>query len=132
MRLRLGASESLNEDVFGSIWVFPKIGGFYPPKCMVKIMENPIKWMIWGYHYFWKHLYSCVFAFGPRLFNTEKIAQDFRDFMTKRTVASKELTVVEYGGDRLTGPVAGQPGSGLIPPPRLAGWTVRPVGRPEG
>ena len=26
---------------------------------MVKIMENPIKtllkWMIWGYHYFWKH-----------------------------------------------------------------------------
>ena len=24
------------------------------PKWMV-IMENPIKWMIWGYHYFWKH-----------------------------------------------------------------------------
>ena len=23
--------------------VFPKIGGFYPPKWMVKIMENPIK-----------------------------------------------------------------------------------------
>ena len=30
MRLRLGASESLNEDVFGSIWVFPKIGGKNP------------------------------------------------------------------------------------------------------
>ena len=29
-------------------WVFPKIGVF-PPKWMVKIMENPInKWMIWG------------------------------------------------------------------------------------
>ena len=31
----------------------PKIGGVYPPKCMVKIiyfMENPMnKWMIWGY-----------------------------------------------------------------------------------
>ena len=27
------------------------------PKWMVKIMENPMnKWMIWGYHYFWKHL----------------------------------------------------------------------------
>ena len=25
------------------IWVFPKIGGFNPPKWMVKIMENPIK-----------------------------------------------------------------------------------------
>ena len=36
--------------------VFPKIGGFNPPKWMVKIMENPIKnGMIWGYHYFWKH-----------------------------------------------------------------------------
>ncbi len=29
------------------------------PKWMVKIMENPMnKWMIWGYHYFWKH--PCV------------------------------------------------------------------------
>ena len=29
--------------------VDPKIGGFYPPKWMVKIMENPMnKWMIWG------------------------------------------------------------------------------------
>ena len=26
------------------------------PKWRVKIMENPTqKWMIWGYHYFWKH-----------------------------------------------------------------------------
>ena len=33
-------------------------GGFDPPKWMVKVMENPIfKWMIWGYHYFWKHPY---------------------------------------------------------------------------
>ena len=33
-------------------WVFPKIGvsqnGWF-------IMENTIKWMIWGYPYFWKH-----------------------------------------------------------------------------
>ena len=35
--------------------VEPKIGG-KTPKWMVKIMENPMnKWMIWGYHYFWKH-----------------------------------------------------------------------------
>ncbi len=33
--------------------VEPKIGGFYPPKWMVKIMENPMnKWMIWGYFFF--------------------------------------------------------------------------------
>ena len=32
--------------------------GILPPKWMVKIMENPMnKWMIWGYHYFWKHPY---------------------------------------------------------------------------
>ena len=38
--------------------VEPNIGG-KTPKWMVKVMENPIKmddyWMIWGYHYFWKH-----------------------------------------------------------------------------
>ncbi len=38
----------------GFIWVFPKIGvsqnGWF-------IMENPLKWMIWGYPYFWKHPY---------------------------------------------------------------------------
>ena len=34
--------------------MFPKIGGFYPQNGWF-IMENPIKWMIWGYHYFWKH-----------------------------------------------------------------------------
>ena len=37
--------------------VEPKIGGFYPPKMDGEkfIMENPMnKWMIWGYHYFWK------------------------------------------------------------------------------
>ena len=34
-----------------------KNGGFCPPKWMVKIMvPNPMnKWMIWEYHYFWKH-----------------------------------------------------------------------------
>ena len=34
--------------------------GWFPPKWMVKIMENPMnKWMIWGFsHYFWKHPYS--------------------------------------------------------------------------
>ena len=34
-------------------WMFPKNRGI--PKWMVKIMENPLKWMIWGYHYLWKH-----------------------------------------------------------------------------
>ena len=31
--------------------------GILPPKWMVKIMvQNPMnKWMIWGYHSFWKH-----------------------------------------------------------------------------
>ena len=37
---------------------FQKIGVF-PTKWMVKINENNgkplLKWMIWGYHYFWKH-----------------------------------------------------------------------------
>ena len=33
---------------------FPTLGVF-PPKWMVKIMENSFKWMIWGYHYFRKH-----------------------------------------------------------------------------
>ena len=42
--------------------VFPKIGVF-PPKWMVKIMENPIKMDDLGGKtttYFWKHPYICV------------------------------------------------------------------------
>ena len=36
-----------------AIWVLPKIG---VPQNGWFIMENPIKWMIWGYHsFFWKH-----------------------------------------------------------------------------
>ena len=38
-----------NEPIVHVIFVEPKIGGFYPPKWMVKIMEKPMnKWMIWG------------------------------------------------------------------------------------
>ena len=32
-----------SSELEGTIWVFPKIGGFYPPKWMVKIIENFIK-----------------------------------------------------------------------------------------
>ena len=36
-------------DLEADVGVEPKIGGFYPPKWMVKIRENPMnKWMIWG------------------------------------------------------------------------------------
>ena len=35
--------------LIGDLGVEPKIGGGFPPKWMVKIMENPMnKWMIWG------------------------------------------------------------------------------------
>ena len=62
--------------------VNPKIGGFYPPKWMVKIMENPMnKWMIWGFSHifgltpilldywyiFWGcyiHRYNVLYFFG--------------------------------------------------------------------
>ena len=38
------------------IWVFPKIG--LTPKWMVyKLFKTLWNWMIWGYHYFWKHPY---------------------------------------------------------------------------
>ena len=32
------------------------------PKWMVKIMEISLKWMIWGYPYFWKHPCFCIFC----------------------------------------------------------------------
>ena len=41
--------------------------GCFPPKWMVKLMENPFfKWMIWGVltHYFRKHPYD-VWVLGP-------------------------------------------------------------------
>ena len=50
------------------IWVFPKIG---VPQNGWFIMENPIKLMIWGYHYFWKYpltgIQWCV-SFSVHLF----------------------------------------------------------------
>ena len=49
-KLQTGSSEIFP----GNIWVFPKIG---VPQNAWFIMENPIKWMIWGYPYFWKHPY---------------------------------------------------------------------------
>ena len=36
-----------------SKWMFPKIRG--TPKWMVYNGKPLLKWMIWGYHYFWKH-----------------------------------------------------------------------------
>ena len=48
---RLGAVGAVSSCVFFAfhLGVEPKIGVFYPPKWMVKIMENPMnKWMIWG------------------------------------------------------------------------------------
>ena len=36
----------------------PKMDGLY--------MENPMnKWMIRGYHYFWKHTYTSIYMFLP-------------------------------------------------------------------
>ena len=37
------------------MWVFPKNRGI--PKWMVYNGKLLLKWMIWGYHYFWKHPY---------------------------------------------------------------------------
>ena len=34
-------------------WMFPKI--VVPPKWMVYNGKTLLEWMIWGYHYFWKH-----------------------------------------------------------------------------
>ena len=46
------------------IWVFPKI---VVSQNWWFITENPIKWMIWGYHYFRKHPFRCPAA--NQLFN---------------------------------------------------------------
>ena len=49
-----------SKPLYRCIWVFPKIG--VPPKWMV-YNGKPyyIKWMIWGYPYFWKHPYHIYF-----------------------------------------------------------------------
>ena len=44
-----------------NIWVFPKIGE--KPQNGWFIMGKPYKkWMIWGYHYFWKHPYCLTIS----------------------------------------------------------------------
>ena len=48
------------------IWKFPKI---VVPQNGWFVMENPIKWMIWGYHYFRKHPYKRIVLY-PLLCST--------------------------------------------------------------
>ena len=43
------------ESVGFSTWVFPKIG--VPQNGWFIKWKTLLKWMIWGYHYFWKHPY---------------------------------------------------------------------------
>ena len=53
-----------------NLWVLnPKIGGFDPPKWMVKIVENPMnKWMIWGYIPLFLETPMCIFGWKQRDF----------------------------------------------------------------
>ena len=44
-------------SMFIYIWVFPKNRG--TPKWIVYNFKTFLKWMIWGYPYFWKHPYDC-------------------------------------------------------------------------
>ena len=50
------------------ICVFPKIGGKTPKMDGLK-WKTLLKWMIWGYHYFWKHPYCFDFFPTFLLFN---------------------------------------------------------------
>ena len=51
--------------LFGSIWVFPKVGvpqnGWFVMKTLFK------NGMIWGYHYFWKQTYATIKFFVSKL-----------------------------------------------------------------
>ena len=57
------------------IWMLPKI---VVPQNGLFIRETLLKWMIWGYHYFWKHPYKHfgltkylkVIASGSRFMNS--------------------------------------------------------------
>ena len=41
-----------------AIWMFPKIGGFFPQNGWFISWKTLLKWMIWGgFPYFWKHPY---------------------------------------------------------------------------
>ena len=42
------------------IWMFPKIG---VPKIDGLSWKTQLKWMIWGYHYFWKHPYIYIYIY---------------------------------------------------------------------
>ena len=69
--------------IFLVIWAFPKIG---VPQNGWLIMENTIKiWMIWGYHYFWKHPYSQMMSVwgGPNHRN-----EPHRSFRFQKTILS--------------------------------------------
>ena len=45
-----------------NIWVFPKIG--VPQNGLFISWKTLLKWMIWEYHYFWKHQYVHVLRKG--------------------------------------------------------------------
>ena len=58
-----GVGHSGDVTMLWTKWMFPKIG--VGPQNGWFIMEISLKWMIWGYHYFWKHphglkLHGCL------------------------------------------------------------------------
>ncbi len=72
---------------FGGVhnWMFPKIGGFYPPKWMVKIMETPIKMDDLGvFPYFWKHPIKACKAYA--LLDFFKLLQKSYFLQSRHTV----------------------------------------------
>ena len=66
-RTLLGSGGATPKPVtIGYIWVFPRIG---VPRNGWFIMENLLKWMIWGYPYFWKPPYDVVHLYEEKPIN---------------------------------------------------------------
>ncbi len=115
-----GRIQTMNEDVisFKKWWPFHCYVGV-EPKIVVpqngwwKSWKTLLKWMIWGYHYFWKHpcwfsgVYFClfhttisqtVFLFGQRIFSNSVSPPRKRSSpgdMTSRTLAPCYCLVAE-------------------------------------
>ena len=80
----------------GAIWMFPKIG--VPQNGWWKSWKTLLKWMIWGYPYFWKHPFNDPLANPCQIDGLFVLLVDLFLHLLKRQAATGRIFCQFFSG----------------------------------